>query len=55
MKRSYIALGGALLFVCLLIANLIFKVSPDNNLLIGFFIVALIVVFVVQRRKERKV
>jgi hypothetical protein len=55
MKRSYIALGGTLLFVCFLIGNLMFKVSPENNLIICVFIVILSVIFFVQRHKERKV
>jgi drug/metabolite transporter superfamily protein YnfA len=55
MKRSYIALGGVLLFVCLLIVNLIFKVSPDNNEIIGVFIVLFLILFFAQRRKDTKV
>ena len=55
MKKSYISLGGSLLFVCLLIVNLVFKVSPENNTIIIFFIVGFLILFLLQRRNEKRV
>lgn len=55
MKKSYISLGGTLLFLCLLVVNLIFKVSPENNTTIVFFTVGFLILFLFQRRKEKRV
>lgn len=54
MKRNYISLGGTLLFLCLLILNLIFKISPENNATLGVFIGIFILLFVLQKRKEKR-
>jgi hypothetical protein len=55
MKKSYITLGGILLFLCLLIGNWILKISPENNTTLGALIVAFLIVFFVQKRKEKRV
>jgi len=54
MKRSYIALGGALLFVFLLIGNWMFKVSPESNSTIAVFIGLFLFLFFLQMRKEKR-
>jgi hypothetical protein len=54
MKRSYITLIGVLLFLVLLMANWIFEISPENNLILGGSVVFFLVVFLIQRRKERR-
>jgi hypothetical protein len=54
MKRSYIALGGALLFVFLLIGNWLFKVSPESNSTIAVFIGLFVFLFFLQMRKEKR-
>jgi hypothetical protein len=54
MKRSYIALGGAILFVSLLIGNLMFKVSPESNTTIAVFIGVFLFLFFIQMRKEKR-
>ena len=54
MKRSYMSLIGALLFTCLLIGNLLFKISPENNATIGVFIGLFLLLFFLQMRKEKR-
>jgi len=54
MKRSYISLGGALLFVFLLIGNWMFKVSPESNSTIAVFIGIFVFLFFLQMRKEKR-
>jgi hypothetical protein len=54
MKRSYISLGGALLFVCLLIGNWMFKVSPESNTTLAVFVGIFLLLFFLQMRKEKR-
>jgi len=54
MKRSYIALIGALLFVFLLIGNMMFKVSPESNTTLAVFIGIFLLLFFLQMRKEKR-
>jgi len=54
MKRSYISLAGALLFVFLLVGNWLFKVSPESNTTLATFIGVFLFLFFIQMRKERQ-
>lgn len=54
MKKSYFSLGGVLLFALLLIANWIFKVSPESNVLLAVFIGVFLFLFLIQQRKEKR-
>lgn len=54
MKKSYISLGGVLLFACLFIANWIFEVSPESNVMLAVFAGVFLFLFFVQLRKEKR-
>ena len=49
-----LSLGGALLFVLLLIGNWMFKVSPESNTAIAVFIGIFLFLFFLQMRKEKR-